>query len=124
MSEDSDYSSLGSCTKGGEGRNKRKHSFSDESSEFKENCTIEKVTTSKKQSTLLSFVVNKNDCSDESLHNNDDNSESSSKSLDYHETAFDDNDVTNRSNTICLRKKWIAQLFWIKIILILLDYCN
>ena len=33
MSEDSDWSSLASCTKGGEGRNKRKYSYSDEESE-------------------------------------------------------------------------------------------
>ena len=104
MSEESDCISLASCTKGGEARSKRKYSDSDEESEYRAPCTIIKATTCKKQSTLLSFVVNKNDSSDQSLEYTDDNSESSSKSLDNHVTVFDNNDVDNYSNSISLRK--------------------
>ena len=106
MSEDSDSSSLASCTKGGTIHYKGKYSDSDEESQSRDSFTI---TKSKKQSTLFSFVVSENKPNDKSLEYNDDNSESSSKSLDNHETVFDDNDVANRSNSISLRKKsWIC----------------
>ena len=74
MSEDSDSSSLASCTKGGKAPYQRQYSDSDKESESHAPCTKVKKTTSKKQSTLFSYVVNQNKPNDDSLECTDDNS--------------------------------------------------
>ena len=108
MSEDSDSSSLASCTKGGKAPYQRQYSDSDKESESHAHCTKEK-TTSKKQSTLFSFV-NKNKPNDKSVECTDDNSESSNKSSDLHAAVFENNDVANCSNSKPLKEKELRLL--------------
>ena len=68
-----------------------------------------KKTTSKKQSTLFSFV-NKNKPNDKSVECTDDISESSNKSSDLHATVFENNDVANCSNSKSLKEKELRLL--------------
>ena len=109
MSEDSDSSSLASCTKGGKSPYQRQYSDSDNDSESHVPCTKVKKTTSKKQSTLFSFV-NKNKPNDKSVECTDDISESSNKSSDLHATVFENNDVANCSNSKSLKENELRLL--------------
>ena len=105
MNNKGDSSSLASCTQGGRASYQTHYSDSEENSESLESCTNGGYTTSKKRSTLLSLVVNKNRDNDKLVKNTDDNSQSSIGSLDQHVTLSEKDDGANSTALKQLKEK-------------------
>ena len=111
MNEEGDSSSLASCTKGGRASYHRHYSDSEEDSVSLESCTKGGYTTSKKQSTLLSFVVNQNRDNDKLVQSTDDNSQSSICSMDHPITISEKDDGANSTALKQLKEKELCVMY-------------